>query len=251
MKIGITERGDAGIDMSWAKKIDTIDGAILITKNITNEFIYRVLRCKKPLIVHCTCTGYGGTVLEPNVPKPEKQIEQCMQLIDKGFPAENVVLRIDPIFPTDKGLVKLDNVLQLYSQTLLLKNVSRIRVSIVDEYKHVKQRYKDRGWPEIYPGKIYPSKEQIKKVIDLLEYYGYRYETCAEPELVNQAHIDSFIYEVGCISRKDLEIMNLECTDDMYENPQKRHGCHCLNIKTELLENRHPCKHGCVYCYWK
>ena len=29
MKIGITERGDAGIDLSWAGKLDAVDGANL------------------------------------------------------------------------------------------------------------------------------------------------------------------------------------------------------------------------------
>lgn len=27
-KIGITEAGDAGLDRSWASKLDTVDGAI-------------------------------------------------------------------------------------------------------------------------------------------------------------------------------------------------------------------------------
>ena len=37
MKIGFTEQGDAGIDLSWTCKLenDEVDGAVLITKNIT------------------------------------------------------------------------------------------------------------------------------------------------------------------------------------------------------------------------
>ena len=34
MKIGITERGDAGLDLSWKEKIHEMDVSILITKNI-------------------------------------------------------------------------------------------------------------------------------------------------------------------------------------------------------------------------
>ena len=46
MKIGITERGDAGIDLSWESKLkyDAIDGAVLITKNITDRFREVVMR---------------------------------------------------------------------------------------------------------------------------------------------------------------------------------------------------------------
>ena len=36
-KIGITEAGDAGIDRSWANRLDEVDGAILITKNAALE----------------------------------------------------------------------------------------------------------------------------------------------------------------------------------------------------------------------
>lgn len=72
-KIGITEAGDAGIDLSWAKKMDTVDGAVVVTKAITSGFIQKVLEYKDKLVVHVTCTGYGGTILEPNVLHPRLQ----------------------------------------------------------------------------------------------------------------------------------------------------------------------------------
>lgn len=31
-KIGITEAGDAGVDLSWGEKLNRIDAAVLITK---------------------------------------------------------------------------------------------------------------------------------------------------------------------------------------------------------------------------
>lgn len=35
LKIGVTERGDAGLDLSWVQKMDKMDGAILITKDVS------------------------------------------------------------------------------------------------------------------------------------------------------------------------------------------------------------------------
>ena len=64
-------------------------------------------------------------------------------LIDRGFPAENCVLRIDPIFPSEKGIERVENVLDYFAT--LKTGVDRVRVSIVDEYKHVKFRYYNRG----------------------------------------------------------------------------------------------------------
>lgn len=59
-RIGVTEAGDAGIDLSWVRKMDTVDGAVVITKQITHGFLDAVLDHQKKLIVHATMTGYGG-----------------------------------------------------------------------------------------------------------------------------------------------------------------------------------------------
>lgn len=43
MKIGVTERGDPSIDFTWTKKLDKMDGCILITKNLTDKVIEQEL----------------------------------------------------------------------------------------------------------------------------------------------------------------------------------------------------------------
>ena len=99
-KIGITEAGDAGIDLSWTDKLDSVDGAILITKHITPDFEKEVIKHKDKIILHATITGFGGTVIEPNVPAPRPEFLALMNLIENGFPIEKVVVRVDPIIPT-------------------------------------------------------------------------------------------------------------------------------------------------------
>ena len=66
--IGVTEAGDAGVDLSWEKKLGDVDGAILITKNVTPDFRAAVMRNTDKVIVHATVTGFGGSILELNVP---------------------------------------------------------------------------------------------------------------------------------------------------------------------------------------
>lgn len=248
MKIGITERGDAGINLSWVAKVNQVDGMILITKNITEMFALNVLDLHRKgykIIVHCTCTGYGGTELEPCVPNYTSQLFALASLIHEGFPAENCVLRIDPIFPSEKGLNHVRDVLNYF--IALNTGVTRIRVSIVDEYPHVRERYKQRGWSPLYGGNFGPSVEQVELVANLLNSYDFTYEICAENYLacrLRHAHI------TGCVSTKDLDIMNIPA-DKMSLNPQNRKGCHCLSCKYELFEKRQPCPHGCVYCFWK
>lgn len=254
MQIGITERGDAGRDLRWTCTINQMDGAVLITKAITPDFINAVLACKKPLIIHCTCTGYGGTTLEPGAPTPSAQLHNLKCLIDAGFPASRAVLRIDPIFPTEKGLAHARAVLD--AMLAMQLGIKRIRISIVDEYPHVRERYAERGWTPIYGGKFSPSKAHIQKLADMLYAYkdsGLHFETCAEPALVQTAHNMGIfnIAEVGCISKEDLWLMGLPMPNGLTTNPQNRSGCKCLSCKTEMLATKMPCSHGCIYCFWK
>lgn len=246
MKVGITERGDAGLNLAWADKMSTVDGAVLISKSFSEQFAQAVLKCEKPLILHCTCTGYGGTELEPNVPDYKTQLNSLKNIVDRGFPAERCVLRIDPIFPSAKGLQKVVQVIEYFNS--LNTGVKRVRVSIVDEYPHVRQRYAERGWKPLYEGNFYPSVEQVENTAKVLNAYDFTYETCAEDKLACKLRISQTI---GCISYKDLRIMGIDGGKLMSINPQNRKGCNCLSCKTELLTERKPCPNGCVYCFWK
>ena len=70
-KIGVTEAGDAGLDLSWVSKL--FDVNVIITKHLTPKntaLIKALLNNKDKIILHCTCTGYGGTLMEKNVPTP-------------------------------------------------------------------------------------------------------------------------------------------------------------------------------------
>lgn len=248
MKIGITERGDAGINLSWVSKVNTVDGMILITKNLTETFCLQVLDLYNKgykIIVHCTCTGYGNSSLEPNVPDYKTQLKHLAYLIDMGFPADNCVLRIDPIFPSEKGLNRVREVINYFIS--LNTGVTRIRISIVDEYKHVKERYRQHGWNPLYGDNFGPSYEQKQLVANLLNQYSFQYELCAEDDFLKMLNNGQII---GCISTKDLHIMGIP-TEAMTINPQNRKGCHCLSCKTELLTDRKQCPNGCVYCFWK
>ena len=136
-KIGITERGDAVIDLSWADKINTVDGAILITKNITNQlFQQKLLENKEKIILHADITGNGSTIFEPNVPNYETSFLALHDIINQGFPKEHIVLRCDPIIPNKIGFYNMTHMF-----TDFLKEnfgITRIRISVLDNYPHTK-----------------------------------------------------------------------------------------------------------------
>ncbi len=251
MKIGITERGDAGIDLTWldeAKKQE-VDGVILITKHITDEFIEKVLALYSTfpqIIVHCTCTGWGGTPTEPNVPTYTEQLNQLNKLLSRGFPKSHCVLRVDPIFATEKGIKRVEKVLAAAFKMGLLPDM-RVRISIFDEYNHVKARFRQAGLLPMY-GSCFQSPQPVTDtLIEALRKYKLQYECCAEPQLQGEC-----FKHVGCVSSKDIEIMGIDTADiPQSVNCQNRTGCLCLSCKTELLKNKHRCPHQCLYCYWK
>lgn len=243
MIIGITEAGDASRDYTWLAKLPNCDGAILITKNVTDEFIDAVTRPDvfHKVIIHATCTGMGGTVIEPNVPPYTLQLAQVQKLIDKGFPNERIVVRIDPIVPTEKGL-------QTAQKVVDASPVKRFRFSLLDCYPHVRERFKAAGVPLPYGETFQPSR----KMVDSMRFWlfmqelGTVFEACAEPDLTD-IHC---VRQVGCVSRNDLKLLGLP-TDGEYSTGMQRHSCKCLSCKTELLSKKGQCPNGCLYCYWK
>lgn len=248
MKIGITEAGDAGIDLSWVEKLKTVDGAILVTKNITPKFMRAVLELfwerKDNFILHITCTGWGGTKMEPNVPHFSKQLQAASFLIKFwGFPEEKVVIRIDPIIPTKMGLRIARNV---FSQACQM-GFRRFRVSVLDMYPHVRERFVAAGIELPYGNNFSASNEQFAEVDKMLTEVKLTFPdvmimSCAEPKL-------KVPRKVGCVSEYDLDILGIEA-DDLKPNYQRR-DCLCIGNKTELLSNKTRCPHQCLYCYWK
>lgn len=243
-KIGVTERGDAALDFSWVDKLDQVDGAVVITKYLSPEFCNIALKNKNKLIIHATITGHGGTILEPNVPAWQDSLTFIQSLVECGFPSSKIVARVDPIIPTTKGIFTAKKVISAVIDDAL---ISRIRVSIIDMYPHVRHRFMELGLPLPYGERGFsPSEAQIAAVNNMLlsmKTDDVTFEACAEPQLTAAVHC-------GCISNRDLYLLGLFDSQDDFHGYQRKE-CHCYDGKVELLDNRHQCPHQCVYCFWK
>jgi DNA repair photolyase len=193
------------------------------------------------IIVHCTITGYGGTILEPGVPEVKHAING-MGALSNWLGLRRLVLRVDPIilgkgpeygpdgeFSTSRRIT--DVFAQAYDANL--RGV-RIRVSFLDMYSHVIARFKKRGIPLPYESMHLPV--EVRKT--WLKNFGSIFEVCGEPG----------IECTGCISAKDCKILHVEPKQDKCG---QRLACACLAMKYELLQNRHPCLHNCTYCFWR
>lgn len=235
-KIGITERGDAGIHLDWVNAIDYVKFAVLITKNVTPTFINQALKYKDKIIIHLTCTGYGGTPIEPNVPAPVLYHQNVLNLIKAGFPKEQLVLRVDPVTPTDKGIDTACNVLNMFMDT----GITRVRFSYLQIYKHVKERFKKRGVQLPYTSFYPPEYMRRKFEIILQDYVGvYDISSCASSN-----------FDTPCISQQDADILGVKDIDFTCNHKQRKR-CGCPDIKVDMLAYPMQCIHKCLYCYWK
>ena len=248
MLIGITEAGDASIDYSWVNKINDIDGAILITKNITIKFIEEIMKVKDKVILHASCTGYGGSILEPNLPIYQKQLERVKELLDLGFDKEKIIIRIDPIIPTDKGVKLMSDVVKYAKEDLQLP-INRFRVSVIDMYPHVQQRFKEKKLPIPFNGNFQASEEEFQflnnTIRELSQKYNITFESCAEKYLYAAK-------PMGCVSEYDINLLGLELDEEGFKN--QRPTCLCCSAKVELLEHKcknYGCEYKCLYCYWR
>lgn len=238
IKFGIAERGDAGLDLSWLENLKPAN--ILITKNLNDDFIQALIcaQHESKNIVHITCTGFGGKPVEKNVPTKEWTHQQVLELIETGFPVEQLVLRVDPIVPTDKGIQTALLVLELFKDT----GIKRVRYSFMDMYPHVKERFRKQGIPIPYTTFNAPFEMQQKASRALYKYdCYYEFESCAE----------NTIHQLGCISQKDFDILNIPINEMALRLKGQRSTCLCVGNKYELLKNNRPCPHQCSYCFWK
>ncbi len=236
MKIGVTERGDAGLDFSW---MSFKGPKILITKSPQNflNFFGDPICNFNDCIIHCTITGLGGTPWEPNVSPIDITLYAYNRLVEE-FGGDRVVLRIDPIIigVSDKNIFKvLDNVR------------GRLRISFLDMYDHVRERIKQNNieMPGFHMG-FHANSHYRQSWVDRIDsclkekYPNRTVEVCGEPGLMC----------TGCVSEKDFNALNIDIPLGVELKGQRKY-CQCLAEKEELLKNMHPCKHNCIYCYWK
>jgi DNA repair photolyase len=234
MQIGITERGDSALDIGWLNWIKDDKPAILITKD--PETLHSRLHGYNVedanIIVHCGITGRGGTVVEPNIPPMENALEGYKELV-RALGIDRVVLRLDPVFPNDKGFERTAKVVRQHEDT-------RIRLAFLHAYPHVKQRFIDARLtppPYNFYAPLEKRKEIHKKLEDLA---GRKIEVCGEPGFRC----------TGCISITDIRVFELLDKATTKLGRQRKH-CACLAMKKELLSGKKQCRHKCLYCYWK
>lgn len=248
-KVGITEVGEISFALDTFDRL--YDANIIITKRLTSGLIDKLVEHRDKCILHLTVTGFAGSKIEPFTPLITTTLSHTKELIEKGFPISHIVLRIDPIIPTVKGIGTAITVLSTFSNL----GITRVRLSFLDMYKHVQSRFKNEGLdiPDIYKNEdgtvnfhvsLEERKEKLKQIEDFAKGIGFTsVEVCGEPG----------IESVSCLSQRDIDILGLTDKITLIGNKGQRGSCGCPANKTELLKvgKPHRCENSCLYCFWK
>lgn len=237
-QIGITENGEVAFNLDIFDNLKRAN--IIITKRLTDNLIDKLIEHQDKCILHLTVTGMGGSKIEPFVPTLEETYEKFSQLIDKGFPIKQVVLRIDPIIPTPKGVQTALKVIKLFINNF---NIKRIRWSSLDMYKHVLERFKEEN--------IKPPYETFNaNIVKINGLYSILQGICYVNDIDLEACGEEG-YHTPCISQKDLDILQINDIK-LIGSAEQRKTCGCPSNKTELIKGKpQRCPNKCLYCFWK
>lgn len=191
---------------------------------------------KVPVLFHVTITPYSKDV-EPNIPDKRLIIEGVKKL-SLVLGIDNVVLRYDPIFLSDK--YNVDYHIRAFDK--LCKNlngyVNKIIVSFMDEYKNV------RSNKNILKYRTF-TREDYKKIGEAFSKSamdnGMSVQTCFE---------DNDLTEYGfvkgeCLSHELAYILTGKKFKSI--NVRKEKKCECVQMVD--IGDYNSCMHMCKYCY--
>lgn len=191
---------------------------------------------KVPVLFHVTITPYSKDV-EPNIPDKRLIIDGVKKL-SLVLGIDNVVVRYDPIFLSDK--YNVDYHIKAFDK--LCKNlngyVNKIIVSFMDEYKNV------RSNKNILKYRAF-TREDYKKIGEAFSKSamdnGMSVQTCFEDEDLTQY---GFV-KGECLSHELAYIL----TGKKFKssNVRKEKKCECVQMVD--IGDYNSCMHMCKYCY--
>ena len=212
-----------------------VDLIMFCTKNPI-PIIDKIKEINKPILFHITLTPYNKDI-EPNVIDKTKIIEGIKKL-SKIIGIDNIYLRYDPIFISDK--YNIDYHIKAFNKLCMLLNgyVKNIIVSFLDEYKNVKENKNILKYKKLTDDDYKLIGENFSKIA--LK-NGMTVQTCFE---------DKTLTEYGFIKGECLShSLAYKLTGKSYKSwtARKERKCNCVQMVDIGVYN--SCKHFCKYCY--
>lgn len=190
----------------------------------------------KPILFHVTLTPYKEDI-EPNVPS-KANIIKAIKKLSEIVGIDNLSIRYDPIFISDKYTV--DYHIKAFSRlcTLLNGYVNKIIVSFIDDYKNVRKNEKALNYKAFTEQDYKSIGENFSKIAKA---NNMTVQTCFE-----KRNLVEYGFTKGeCLSHE----LAFKLTGKTYKNwtARKEKLCNCVQMVDIGAYN--SCKHFCKYCY--
>lgn len=135
-------QNDASIDFAWYHQLkENPDQEMdLLVRNLNPDMLHALLSVGSQVHLYMAVSGYSGTIVEPNTRGMDQILDTAADLLQKGFPRDHLILLIDPIIPTKKGIKRADEV--CYQFRGIVNNVVAAPMIL---YPVMKKRFKEAG----------------------------------------------------------------------------------------------------------
>lgn len=215
---------------------DNVDAILFCTKNPI-PILKDIKKIKKPILFHVTLTAYKNDI-EPNVP-PKGEVIKAVQELSRLIGKDNLVIRYDPVFISDK--YSLDYHVKAFDKLcrLLEGYVSKILISFIDDYKNVRKNEKILNFRKFTENDYKVIGESFSKSA---REHGLVVHTCFE---------DRDLTEYGFVKDECLSVeLAYKLTGKKFKEKwkaRKERKCNCVAMVD--VGEYNSCKHYCKYCY--
>lgn len=214
---------------------DNVDLILFCTKNPIPIIKY-LKDIDKPILFHITLTPYNKDI-EPNVLDKSKIIESIKE-ISNIIGKDNIYIRYDPIFISDKYNIEYHKKAFNKMCTLLNGYVNKIIISFLDEYKNVKKNKNIIKYKEL-------TKDDYKEIgisfSKIAKSHNMTVQTCFE----DQNLIEYGFIKGECLSHE----LAYKLTGKSYKSWSARKGKKCNCVEMVDIGSYNTCNHLCKYCY--
>ncbi len=218
------------VNRIYFKDVDLI---LFCTKNPI-PIVDEIDKIKIPFLFHVTITPYQKEI-EEHV-EDKKKIIEAVKKISKKIGKDNIYIRYDPIFLSDKYTIEYH--IRAFQKLcgLLEGDTKHMIISFMDDYKNVRKNRKFIKAREIKEEDYQKIGESFSKIA---KSYDITCQTCCE---------NHNLVEYGFI-KKDCIDFNLayKLTGKTNLKKWKSRACHCVSMVD--IGHYNSCYHLCKYCY--
>lgn len=214
---------------------EDVDAILFCTKNPI-PILNHLKEIDKPILFHVTLTPYKKDI-EPNVPDKILIIEAIKKL-SEIVGIDNLYVRYDPIFLSDKYNIEYHRKVFEKMCSLLDGYVNKIIVSFIDDYKNVRNNEKTICYRAF-------TEEDYKAIGTYFSKSARNHNMTVQTCFEDRNLVEYGFVKGECSSHE----LAYKITGKTYKNwtARKKQKCNCVQMVD--IGDYNSCKHFCKYCY--